>query len=90
MLFIVFSSFNIGQQLLSLDGGGIRGVILCILLDAIAKAAGQNVEDCFDWIAGTSTGGILALALCRGNVTINLLCSNSFKVQIHFSSHKYI
>ncbi|KAI6226974.1 85/88 kDa calcium-independent phospholipase A2 [Aphelenchoides besseyi] len=54
-------------RLLSLDGGGIRGIVLTIMLAHIEKYLdGQRLIDCFDWIAGTSTGAILAVALVDG------------------------
>lgn len=37
------------------------------MLIAIEKQVEKPIQECFDWIAGTSTGGILALALCKGN-----------------------
>jgi len=52
-----------GDRVLCLDGGGIRGLILIELLCAIEKVTGRRIVDLFDWIIGTSTGGILALAL---------------------------
>ena len=52
-----------GDRILCMDGGGIRGLILIQMLLAIEKAAGRPVRQLFDWIAGTSTGGILALAV---------------------------
>ena len=55
-------------QVLCLDGGGIRGLVLIQLLQAIENAVGRPIRNCFDWIAGTSTGGILALALVHGEV----------------------
>ena len=54
------------MQVLCLDGGGIRGLILIQLLKQIEKAAGKPIKECFDWISGTSTGGILALAIASG------------------------
>ena len=36
------------------------------MLLSIEKVLGKKTTDCFDWIAGTSTGGILALALASG------------------------
>ena len=52
--------------MLCLDGGGIRGLIIIQLLLAIEKATGMPIRDSFDWIGGTSTGGILALAIGHG------------------------
>lgn len=50
-------------RVLSIDGGGIRGIIPAVLLAAIERAAGQPIHRLFDLVAGTSTGGILACAL---------------------------
>lgn len=36
------------------------------MLREIEQAVGKSVVNCFDWVAGTSTGGILALALAVG------------------------
>ena len=53
--------------LLSLDGGGVRGLVLGYLLGAIEKrmklidANCKPLQDYFDYIAGTSVGGIAAL-----------------------------
>jgi len=52
---------------LCLDGGGIRGLVLIQLLQEIEKeTGGQKIRDLFDWIGGTSTGGIIALAIAHG------------------------
>jgi len=55
-----------GAKILSLDGGGIRGLVLVKMLDCFAKFANQPITSMFDWITGTSTGGILSLALAVG------------------------
>ncbi len=52
-------------KVLSIDGGGIRGVIPAMVLTEIEKRTGKRIAELFDLIAGTSTGGILALALAR-------------------------
>ncbi|XP_013781824.1 85/88 kDa calcium-independent phospholipase A2-like [Limulus polyphemus] len=54
------------DNLLCLDGGGIRGLILIRILMELETCVGCDLVKCFDWIAGTSTGGILALALAQG------------------------
>lgn len=51
------------KKILSIDGGGIRGIIPALVLRAIEQTTGMRTADLFDLIAGTSTGGILALAL---------------------------
>ena len=53
------------KKILSIDGGGIRGLIPALVLAEIEKRTGRAVADCFDLIAGTSTGGILALGFAR-------------------------
>ncbi|XP_067929343.1 85/88 kDa calcium-independent phospholipase A2-like [Watersipora subatra] len=55
-----------GYRVLCLDGGGIRGLILSMILIRLEEVSGISIKDSFDWIAGTSTGGILALALTQG------------------------
>jgi uncharacterized protein len=50
-------------RILSIDGGGIRGIIPATVLARIEQQTGRPIADLFDLIAGTSTGGILALAL---------------------------
>src|SRR5829696_1879729 len=50
-------------RILSIDGGGIRGIIAATVLRELL--CGQRARDVFHLIAGTSTGGILACGLCR-------------------------
>lgn len=61
-------------RLLCLDGGGIRGLILVQMLLEIEKLAQTPVHHMFDWVAGTSTGGILALALGAGKTMRQIFC----------------
>lgn len=42
-----------GLRILSLDGGGTRGVMTIALLSAILEATGLEVHDVFDIICGT-------------------------------------
>jgi len=53
-------------QILSLDGGGIKGVFSAAVLAAIEDDLNIQVADHFDLIAGTSTGGIIAIGLGLG------------------------
>lgn len=50
-------------KVLSVDGGGIRGVIPAALLVHIEQETGKRIADIFDLLVGTSTGGIIAIAL---------------------------
>ena len=52
-------------RILTIDGGGIRGLIPARVLAEVEDLAGQPVHELFDLVAGTSTGGLLALALAR-------------------------
>ncbi len=52
-------------HILSLDGGGIRGVLTAALLERLEQGYPGFLEE-VDLIAGTSTGGILALGLASG------------------------
>ena len=55
-------------RVLSIDGGGIRGVFPAAFLAGLEKKylGGSSVASYFDLIVGTSTGGIIALALAAG------------------------
>ncbi len=50
-------------SVLSIDGGGIRGIIPAAILAEIEKRTGKPICELFDYIAGTSTGGIIAAML---------------------------
>ncbi len=58
--------FSRSNRLLCLDGGGIKGLVLIQMLIALEKEAGRPIRELFDWVSGTSTGGILALAIVHG------------------------
>jgi uncharacterized protein len=53
-------------RILALDGGGIKGAFTTAVLTEWEKQSGKVIADHFDLIAGTSTGGIIALALGLG------------------------
>ncbi|KAJ5068452.1 calcium-independent phospholipase a2-gamma [Anaeramoeba ignava] len=57
--------------ILSIDGGGIRGIVPCILLTEIERRTHLRIQDIFDFYAGTSTGGIISLALTRGPISLS-------------------
>lgn len=54
------------KKILSIDGGGIKGVFPVSFLSAIEETTGKKISDHFDLIVGTSTGGIIALGLGMG------------------------
>ncbi|NCZ62897.1 MAG: patatin, partial [Cellvibrionales bacterium] len=53
------------RWVLSIDGGGIRGIIPALLIAYLEKQTGRPASELFDLIVGTSTGGILALGLAQ-------------------------
>jgi uncharacterized protein len=53
------------RKVLSIDGGGIRGIIPAMVLAEIERRTGKRTAEVFDLVAGTSTGGILALGLTK-------------------------
>lgn len=53
--------------LLSIDGGGVKGIIPAKILQNLEDRLGYRTGELFDGIAGTSTGSIVAAALCLKN-----------------------
>ena len=53
-------------QVLALDGGGAKGVFSAALLAGLEEDLGRPLLDHFDLVVGTSTGGLIALALGAG------------------------
>lgn len=52
-------------RVLSIDGGGIRGIIPTLVLAELERRTERPTAQLFDLIVGTSTGGILALGLAK-------------------------
>ncbi|KAF7557012.1 hypothetical protein G7Z17_g1022 [Cylindrodendrum hubeiense] len=53
-----------GPRVLVLDGGGgVRGVVELAILNRIQKEVGIRIDELFDLVVGTSTGGIVALGV---------------------------
>jgi hypothetical protein len=65
------------HRMLALDGGGIRGLVTLGILEKIealvAGSTGKRLGDYFDYIAGTSTGAIIAAGLARGMAVAELI-----------------
>jgi hypothetical protein len=63
--------------MLALDGGGIRGLITLGILEKIEKVVKEKTRkklgEYFDYIAGTSTGAIVAAGLSRGLEVADLI-----------------
>lgn len=54
------------KKILSIKGGGIRGIIPCVCLAAIEKQTGKLTRELFDYVGGTSTGALLTAAIAAG------------------------
>ena len=54
------------KKILSIDGGGIKGVFPAAFLAELEEDVGEPLWSYFDLIAGTSTGGIIAIGLAMG------------------------
>jgi uncharacterized protein len=54
------------RRILVIDGGGIKGVVPASFLACVEEGLPNPIADYFDLIVGTSTGGIIALALGLG------------------------
>jgi len=58
-----------GVRILSLDGGGMRGITEIKMLMELEKRTNKKIIEMFDIICGTSVGGIIALGmLCKIDV----------------------
>jgi hypothetical protein len=54
------------RKILAIDGGGVKGAFPAAFLALLEESTGKRIADYFDLIAGTSTGGIIALGLGLG------------------------
>lgn len=70
-------------QILSLDGGGIKGVFSAALLANFEEDLNINIADYFDLIVGTSTGGIITIGISIGYKPREIL-------EFYVSNHKQI
>ena len=62
-----------GSKILCLDAGGMKGLVQLAILKQIEMKSGKKIRDLFDWIVGSSTGGIIALALVYGKKSVDTL-----------------
>lgn len=60
-------------RILTIDGGGIKGVFAASFLAELEATLGEPLVDHFDLISGTSTGGIIALGLGMGMSAAEIL-----------------
>lgn len=60
-----------GSRILFLDGGGIKGLVQLEVLIQLEERTQCKIPDLFDWIVGTSTGAVIALAMVYGKQNIH-------------------
>lgn len=75
-------------RILSIDGGGIRGVFPAALLAWVEEHVGNPIASYFDLIAGTSTGGIIAIGLGLGIPAAEILRLYEEKGPLIFDQHR--
>ncbi|WP_143688985.1 patatin-like phospholipase family protein, partial [Wolbachia endosymbiont of Laodelphax striatellus] len=78
------------KYILSVDGGGIRGIIPAIILAEIEKRTRRTIAEIFDLVAGTSTGGIVVAGLCRKDERGNPQYSANDLVELYQEYGSYI
>lgn len=61
------------RRILTIDGGGIKGVFPAAFLAEIEDWLGAPIYEYFDLIAGTSTGAIIAIGLALGQTAGEML-----------------
>ena len=57
---------TIPKRILTIDGGGLRGVFAASIIEQMELVTGKSARDLFDCFYGTSTGAILAAGLAIG------------------------
>lgn len=77
-------------KILSIDGGGIRGIIPCTILEFIEKQTKRPIHQLFDLMAGTSTGGIITAGLCTPKQNADIPHTATEMAQIYLTYGKTI
>lgn len=78
------------RRILSVDGGGVRGIIPALALAALERTTGRPARDHFDFLAGTSTGALIAAGLAVGISAERLVSLYRTRAPRLFRSHPWI
>lgn len=81
--------------ILCIDGGGMRGVIPMVILQRLEEelrrcGGDDSLDSYFDYIAGTSTGGLISLALTCPTSFGYRLCPNAPQVELSDILEQYM
>ncbi|WP_428262486.1 patatin-like phospholipase family protein [Haliangium sp.] len=69
-------------RILAIDGGGVRGAAPASFLKELEQALGRPIHDSFDLVAGTSTGGLIALYIAGTGNTATSCCDEFYTPEI--------
>jgi patatin-like phospholipase/acyl hydrolase len=78
------------KRVLSIDGGGIKGVFPASFLTTLEESLGANPAEFFDLIVGTSTGGIIALGLGLGLSARDILTFYEQHGPVIFAGNRFV
>jgi uncharacterized protein len=78
------------KWILSIDGGGIRGIIPASTLVALEQQLGKPAREVFDFLAGTSTGALISAALAAGVPATRILEIYTQRSDEIFTGPKFI
>lgn len=67
-----------GLRILAMDGGGMKGMATVKMLKEIERGTGKQIHELFDLVCGTSTGGMLAVALAIKQMSLEK-CEEIYK-----------
>lgn len=67
--------------ILSIDGGGSRGVIPATVLHYLQSEEDVDIRETFDFFAGVSTGGLVAAYLARNSGSLEALARESYSAE---------
>jgi uncharacterized protein len=78
------------RHILSIDGGGIRGIIPASTLVALEEQIGKPAREVFDFLAGTSTGALISAALAAGVPATHILEIYTNRANEIFTPPKFV